>query len=179
MSVRQVRPWREFWVLMTLGFAQLCLTGLFQTIVPYAYLTSVAREDAQVAEQLKNLQSAGEASSLDITPEGVDERARLLGPLFEKVPWTGLGFLASLVIYPFLGRMAGRYLARPESSGILILLSAGMGQNPATIPMSLQYAGVGQIALPLPVVIGMVCFQFAVLAAGILSVPESHTSQER
>lgn len=173
--MREVRPWRDFWVLMTLGFAQLCLTGLFQTLVPYAYLTSAAQSDAQIADSMKKLQALSEASpGLELSPSEVEARGKLLAPMFERVPWTGLGFFASLVIYPFLGRMAGRYLSRPESSGLLILLSAGMGQNPATIPMSLQYSGMGQIALPLPVVIAMVLFQFGLLAAGILSNRDVH-----
>lgn len=168
--MRQPRPFRDFWVLMTLGFAQLCLTGMFQTVVPYAYLTSAAQSDTQVADGLKKLQEMGEASpGLDLSLSEMEARGKVLAPLFERVPWAGLGFFASLVIYPFLGRMAGRYLSRPESAGLLILLSAGMGQNPATIPMGLQSSGMGQIALPLPIVIAMVLFQFGLLAAGILS----------
>jgi hypothetical protein len=163
---------------MTLGFAQLCLTGMFQTLVPYAYLTSTARDDAQVADGLSELQKLSEASgSLELSSQELESRARIIAPLFERVPWAPLGFLASLLIYPLLGRMAGRYLSKPESSGLLILLSAGMGQNPATIPMSLQYAGMGQIALPLPTVIAMVLFQFAALAAGIMSHPQVQESQ--
>lgn len=162
---------------MVLGFAQLCLAGMFQTIVPYAYLSSVARTDSAVAEALTKLQALGESSAtLDLSAQQMEERVQLMAPLFEKVPWGSLGFLASLPIYLFLGRMAGRYLRRPEASGLLILLSAGMGQNPATIPMSLQYTGMGQIALPLPLVIVMVLFQFAALAAGIFSVPEVRES---
>lgn len=155
---------------MALGFVQLCLTGLFQTLVPYAYLSSIARNDSQVAADLQKLQALGESSdALDLSPQELEIRGKVMAPLFERVPWASLGFLASLLLYPFLGRMAGRYLSKPESSGLLILLSAGMGQNPATIPMSLQYSGMGQIALPLPTVIGMVLFQFVALAVGILS----------
>jgi hypothetical protein len=180
MSAGEVRPWREFWVLIALGFAQLCLTGMFQAIAPYAYLSSLAGQDAEVAQELLKLQEMSQsASTMDLSPEQLEERAKVLAPLFERVPWTTLGFLASLLIYPFLGRLAGRYLRRPESAGLLILLSAGMGQNPATIPMSLQYTGMGQIALPLGLVAVMVVFQFAGLAAGIFSAYEAQDPMEK
>lgn len=166
--MESLRPWRELWILVTLGLAQLFLTGLFQTMVPYAYLSSLAKSDAEIAQGLKTLQALGEeAGTGELTPAQAEDRQRVLVPLFERVPWGGLGILASLMIYPFLGNLAGRYLRRPESAGILILLSAGTGQNPATIPLSLQYTGMGQIALSLPATIGLILFQFVILGLGI------------
>ncbi len=182
LTMRPVRPWREFWVLMALGFAQLCLTGVFQTVVPFAYLSHVSREDPQVARQLVELQKAGEqdaAQGAPSTPEEIEARGRVMAPLFEKVPWGRMGWLASLLIYPLLGRMSGRYLSRPESGGLLILISAGLGQNPATIPMSLQYSGMGQVALPLSEVISLILFQFFALGAGIFSAPEVKKTLEK
>lgn len=180
--MRPVRPWREFWVLMALGFAQLCLTGLFQTVVPFAYLSHLARDDQQVAQQLTLLQQASErdaAQGAPSSPEEIEARGKIMAPLFERVPWDRMGWLASLLIYPLLGRLSGRYLSRPESGGLLILLSAGLGQNPATIPMSLQYSGMGQVALPLSEVISLILFQFVALGAGIFSAPEVKKSLEK
>lgn len=158
---------------MVLGFVQLCMTGVFQTLVPFGYLTYLSGTDAEVGAALLQIQELSATNdSLELSPQDVEDRAELLAPLFERIPWGRLALLASLVIYPFLGRMAGRYLGRPESSGLLILLSAGMGQNLATIPLGLQYAGMGQIALPLSEVIGIVLFQFLALAVGIFSTPE-------
>jgi hypothetical protein len=158
---------------MTLGFVQLCLTGAFQTVIPYIYLSRVAGSEPEVAAKLKQLDGMSQAVDPgEMTPAELEERSQILAPLFERVPWIKLGLLACVVIYPFLGRMAGGYLSRPESAGILILLSASLGQNPATIPMALQHAGLGSIALPLWVVVLMIVFEFALLAAGILSEPK-------
>lgn len=160
---------------MALGFAQLCLTGFFQTVVPFAYLSHLARGDQQVAQELVVLQKAGEQNATaggQLETEQIEAQARLMAPLFERVPWNRMGWLASLLIYPLLGWLAGKFLARPESGGLLILLSAGLGQNPATIPMSLQYSGMGQVALPLSEVISLILFQFVALGAGMFSAPE-------
>ena len=165
---------------MTLGFVQLFVTGAFQTVVPFVYLGHLAQGDAVVAEGLKQLEAMGNVvDPAQLTPSELEARAEILAPLFEKVPWAAMGFVASLLIYPFLGRMAGAHLARPEAAGVLIALSILVQQNPATIPMALQQTGLGKVALPTWVMVTMVLFQFAALAAGIVSSPKFHEKSKQ
>ncbi len=163
------RPWRELWILGALAFLQLCLIGLYQTIVPYLYLVLFASRDSDVAEGLEKLKKLSEASgALSPAPDELEARVAVLAPLFEKVPWLVLGILGSVSVYLVIGGLAGRFLDRPESSGLLLLLSVATGQNPAVIPLTLQHAGMGQIALPFPVVAGLLFLQFGVLGFGIV-----------
>lgn len=147
----------------------MCLIGLFQTIVPYLYLVLFASGDTEVVQSLERLQKLSESSgTLNPTPEDVEARVAVLAPLFEKVPWLLLGILGSLAVYSVMGGLAGRFLKRPESSGLLVLLSVATGQNPAVIPLAFQHAGMGQIALPFPAVAGLIFLQFATLGFSIV-----------
>ncbi len=146
------------------------LTGFFQTIVPYATLARQAESDPEIAKQLKGLEALGsEQDPFDLTPDELQERVKVLGPLFVRVPWGQVALAASFVIIFPLGWLAGRFMKRPEFAGLLLMLSVGTGQNPALIPRGMEYIGMGEVALPFGQELSLILLQFVLLGMGIFS----------
>lgn len=169
-SLGVTRLGRDLPLLVVLGFLMFVLTGLFQTVVPYATLARQAKNDPEVATQLKGLETLGaEQDPFDLTPDELQERVKILGPLFVRVPWGKIALAASFVIVFPLGWLAGRFMKRPEFSGLLLMLSVGTGQNPALIPRGMEYLGMGEMALPFGQELSLVLFQFVLLGMGIFS----------
>lgn len=146
------------------------LTGLFQTIVPYATLARQAKHDTELAKNLEALRDLGdEQDPFSLTPTELEERTKVLAPLFSRVPWGQIAVAASFVIVFPLGWMAGRFMTRPEFSALLLMLSVGTGQNPALLPRGMQYLGMGEVALSFGQELSLVLLQFVLLGVGIFS----------
>lgn len=159
---------QQLWILLGLAVLQLVLTTAFQTVVPWAYLVAKANDDAVVADGLRQLEELGHSGdAFQLEGEEMEQRKQVLRPLFERIPWAGLALLATSVIYPFLGFLAGRLCDRPELAGVLILFSVLAGQNPATSPMGLQHMGMGEIGLSFFLMVVILILQFFLLACGI------------
>lgn len=159
---------RQVWILAALAALQLILTTTFQTLVPWAYLVARANSDTVIAEGLHQLEELGDSGEVfPLEPDQMERRKEILRPLFERIPWAALALLASVVIYPLLGFLAGRLCERPEVGGVLILLSVLAGQNPATSPLGLQHMGMGEIGLSFFVMLAILLLQFFLLACGI------------
>ncbi len=162
------RTLQQIWVLVGLALLQLVLTTVFQTVVPWGYLVARADSDPVVAEGLRQLEELGHSGEVfGMEGEELERRKQILRPLFEKVPWGIIAVVASAVLYPLLGFLAGRWCDRPEVSGVLIMFSVLAGQNPATTPIGLQYMGMGEIGLSFLVMLGVLVLQFLLLACGI------------
>ncbi len=161
---------RDFGLLVLLGLFFFALTGLFQTVVPYGVLIRQAKHDPQIAQQLQALEKLGEVNDpFSLTPGELDERTKALAPLLTLVPWSKVALAASFVIVFPLGWLAGRFMARPEFSGLLLLMSVGTGQNPVLIPRGLEYMGMGEIALSFGQEVSLILLQYTLLGLGIFA----------
>lgn len=148
------------------------MTGLFQTVVPYAALARQAQNEPELAKQLEELHSLGtQQDGFDLSPDELEQRAKVLGPLFVKVPWGRVALAASFVIMFPVGWLAGRFMKRPEFAGLLLMLSVGTGQNPALIPRGMEYIGMGEMALSFGHELGLILLQFVVLGLAIFAHP--------
>ena len=161
---------RDLPLLVVLGLVMFLLTGVFQTVVPYATLARQAKSDPELTKQLRELEKLGrEQDTFSLTPDELEERTKVLAPLFSRVPWGQIALAASFVIVFPLGWLAGRFMNRPEFSALLLMLSVGTGQNPALIPRGVEYLGMGEVALSFGHELSLVLFQFVLLGIGIFS----------
>lgn len=161
---------KDFGLLVLLGLLFFALTGFFQTIVPYAVLIRQAQHDPEIAKNLKVLEKLSESEDpFSLTPGELDERTKALAPLLVLVPWSKVALAASFAIVLPLGWLAGRFMRRPEFSGMLLVMSVGTGQNPILIPRGLEYMGMGEMALPFGQEVALVLLQYILLGIGIFA----------
>jgi hypothetical protein len=166
-----VRPWlNDAWSLLALALAQLFLTAVFVTLVPYGYLVQRKSADENIAKNLQFLDDyAEEHKAEEIAWEDqMEDQGPALRALLEALPVLWLVIAGSLVIYPFLGCWSGRWLHNPQLGGLLILGSVGTQQNIVMVPRNVEYLNVAQIGLSLPAVMAVIVLQFGLLTTGIL-----------
>lgn len=171
-ATSKVRPWlSDAWSLLALAFGQIILTVVFIALVPYGYLTQRARTDTAVEAKLKVLEEYGlEHQGEDLTwTDILEDRGAVVRELLESLPCGLLVAAGIVLIYPFLGWWAGRWLHYPQLAGLLILGSIGTQQNIVMVPRNVEYMNVAPISLGLPVVMFLITLEFVLLTAGILA----------
>ena len=166
-----MRPWlNDLWSLLALAFGQMILTVVFIALVPYGYLTHRAQTDTVIEAKMKvleqyNLDHQGE----EITWSNIlEDQGTVIRELLEALPCGWLAAVGILLIYPFLGWWAGRWLRHPQLAGLLILGSIGSQQNIVMVPRNVEYMNVAPITLSLPVVMALISLEFVLLTVGIL-----------
>jgi hypothetical protein len=167
-----MRPWlSDAWSLLALAFGQIILTVVFIALVPYGYLTQRARTDTAVESKLKVLEEYGlEHQGDELTwTDILRDEGTVISELLEAVPCGWLVTAGIVLIYPFLGWWAGRWLHHPQLAGLLILGSIGTQQNIVMVPRNVEYMNVAPISLSLPVVMVLITLEFVLLTAGILA----------
>ena len=167
-----MRPWlSDAWSLLALAFGQIILTVVFIALVPYGYLTQRARTDTVVQSKLKVLEEYGvehQGDALTWT-DILKDQGTVISELLETLPCGWLVAAGIVLIYPFLGWWAGRWLHHPQLAGLLILGSIGTQQNIVMVPRNVEYMNVAPISLGLPVVMVLITLEFVLLTAGILA----------
>ena len=167
-----MRTWlSDAWSLLALAFGQIILTVVFIALVPYGYLTQRARTDTVVQSKLKVLEEYGiEHQGDELTwTDILKDQGTVISELLETLPCGWLVGAGIVLIYPFLGWWAGRWLHHPQLAGLLILGSIGTQQNIVMVPRNVEYMNVAPISLGLPVVMVLITLEFVLLTAGILA----------
>ncbi len=162
---------RDAWVLLGLAFSQTLMTCVFVTLVPYGYLAQKASVDEDIRLKLQELATFAESTADQALTgaEFLQQNGPTVAYLLETVPWGGLAFFGSLLIYPFLGWWSARLLHQPQLGGILILGSVVAQQNIAMIPQNIEFWNVAEVSLSLPTVLFLIALQFVLFTMGLLA----------
>ena len=160
---------RDAWVLLALAFGHLMLTFLFVTFVPSAYIMHKVKSQPELQATFQELTEFAEKNSELGWDDFMAQRGSQVSTLLKIVPWAGIAFVGSLLIYPFIGWWAGKLLHYPQASGFLVITSIMTQQNVALVPLNIQYRNIAEVALSLPVVMLLIIFQMALLTGGIMT----------
>ncbi len=104
-------------------------------------------------------------SPVDLPDSSVREQIKYIAPVLVKIDWSKVAILASLLTFPLLGFLCGRFKADPAWAGVLPLGSIFTGSNPLLFPSVLEMQGVKEVHISLLGQIGIFTLQMLLVYA--------------
>ncbi len=132
-------------------YAQVSLAMVAGVYLVWAFLGGLDAQIVMVADPALQARVQAAADASQGNEQWVVEVLKLVAP---RMHWGGLALVTSLVTFPFLGWLLGRYAEDPSWAGILPLVDLVSGLNP------IRLGGNDLIApLPLDQQIGLLLLQ--------------------